>query len=138
LVNLFTQGFLTGPEIVRIITYTLFLTIAATIFAIFWVNTSGMDSKSVAEQIESTGMYIPGYRKHPQIMESVLNRYIPQLTVLGGFSVGLLAALADLIGAIGTGTGMLLTVMILYNYYQQLKNEKLEEAHPLIRKFVGE
>lgn len=136
--SLLERSFLTGQEILRIITYTLFLALGSVVFAKFWVSTSGMDAKSVAEQIESTGMQIPGYRKHPQIMESVLNRYIPQLTIIGGFTVGLIAALADLTGALGTGTGILLTVMILYNYYQQLGNEKLDEAHPLIRKFVGE
>ena len=138
LAGAFEPGFFTPQEILRIMTYVAFLTIASTIFAIFWVNTAGMDSKSVAEQIESTGMQIPGYRKHPQIMESVLNKYIPYLTVMGGFSVGLLASLADLTGALGTGTGILLTVMIIYNMYKQLENENLENAHPLVRKFVGE
>lgn len=138
LINLLEGAAFTGNEILRIIAYTAFLAVGSVIFAKFWVGTAGMDSKSVAEQIESTGMQIPGYRKHPQVIESVLNRYIPQLTVLGGLFVGLLAAFADLTGALGSGTGILLTTMILYNYYQQLGNEKLDEAHPLIRKFVGE
>jgi preprotein translocase subunit SecY len=137
LIGFFQENFFTINEIIRIITYVLFFSIGSIIFAKFWVSTSGMDAKSVAEQIESIGMQIPGYRKHPQVIESVLNKYIPQLTVIGGFIVGFLAALADLTGALGTGTGILLSVMIIYNMYQQLERENLEEAHPLIRKFVG-
>ncbi|MBI2546854.1 MAG: preprotein translocase subunit SecY [Candidatus Aenigmarchaeota archaeon] len=131
-------GSLIPSELVRALTYTLFLTVGATIFSIFWVNTASMNAASVAGQLDSSGLQIPGYRKDPKVMEAVLNRYIPALSVLGGIAIGLLAAFADLTGAIGTGTGILLTVMIVYNYYEQLQHEKLDEAHPLIRKFVGE
>jgi len=54
-----------------------------------------MDAKSVAGQIQSTGMQIPGYRRDIRIIERVLNRYIPGLTILGGASVGFLASFAD-------------------------------------------
>jgi preprotein translocase subunit SecY len=110
----------------------------STIFSIFWVNTSGMDAKSVAEQLDSLGLQIPGYRKDPKVIESVLNRYIPNLAFLGGFFVGLLAAFADFIGALGSGMGILLTVMILYNYYEEISSQNLEEAHPIVRKIFGE
>ncbi|MBI2005544.1 MAG: preprotein translocase subunit SecY [Candidatus Aenigmarchaeota archaeon] len=131
-------GALIPTEVIRAVTYTLFLAIGATIFSVFWVNTAGMGAATVAKQLDSSGMQIPGYRREPKVMEAVLNRYIPPLSVLGGLAIGLLAALADLIGAIGSGTGILLTVMIVYNYYEQLQREKLDEAHPLIRKIVGE
>ncbi|MEM5808405.1 MAG: preprotein translocase subunit SecY [Candidatus Aenigmatarchaeota archaeon] len=131
-------GTLVPSEVIRALTYTLFLAIGATIFSVFWVNTAGMNASAVAKQLDSVGLQIPGYRKDVAVMEAVLNRYIPPLSVLGGLAIGLLAAFADLVGAIGTGTGMLLTVMIVYNYYEQLQHEKLDEAHPLIRKIVGE
>jgi preprotein translocase subunit SecY len=132
------SGKLVLPEILRALTYTAFLAIGAMIFSLFWVNTSGMDAKAVANQLYGTGMQIPGYRNDVRIMESVLKRYIPALTILGGLSIGLLAAFADMTGAIGSGTGILLTVMILYNFYEQLRHEKIEEAHPIIRKIIGE
>lgn len=125
-------------EIVRAITYTALMAILAMVFSMFWVNTSGMDAGSVADQIDSSGMQIPGYRKDKRIMESVLNRYIPALSVVGGLCIGILAAFADFTGAIGTGTGMLLTVMIVYNYYEELRGQRMEEAHPLIRKVFGQ
>jgi preprotein translocase subunit SecY len=129
---------LTGSEILRAFTYMAFLCVGAMIFSIFWVSTSGMDAKSVAGQLESSGLQIPGYRRDPRIMESVLNRYIPALTVMGGIGIGLLAAGADFLGVIGSGTGILLTIMILHDLYERLKREDVEEAHPWIRKIVGE
>jgi preprotein translocase subunit SecY len=71
-------------------------------------------------------------------MKEVLNRYIPALAVLSGVFVGILAAFADFTGAIGTGTGILLTVMIVYNYYEELSTQPLEDAHPWIKKLLGE
>ena len=127
-----------GKEMLRATTYGLFLAIGAMIFSIFWVNTAGMDAKSVAGQLDSSGMQIPGYRKDPRIMESVLNRYIPALTVLGGIGIGLLAATADFLGAIGSGTGILLTIMIFHDLYDRLKQEDTDEAHPWVRKIVGD
>lgn len=131
-------GLLTSSEIMRAMTYLAFLSIACMIFSVFWVSTSGMDPASVAEQIEDIGMQIPGYRRDKKTIEGVLQRYIPALALLGGLLVGLLAAFADFTGAIGSGTGILLTVMIVYNYYEELKQQRLEEAHPVIRKILGE
>jgi preprotein translocase subunit SecY len=132
------HGTLTSNEIIRAFTYLIFLSVVAMIFSVFWVSTSGMDAASVAEQLESIGMQIPGYRSDKKSMEAVLNRYIPYLAVLGGLLVGVLAAVADFLNALGSGTGILLTVMILYNYYEQLSAENLEGAHPLVKRILGE
>ncbi len=137
LIDIFTFN-LIPSEVIRAFTYLIFMAAAATMFSVFWVNTAGMDSKSVARQIESAGMQIPGYRRDPRIIESVLNRYIPPLAVLGGLTIGILAAFADFTGALGTGTGILLTVTILYNYYEELRQQNLQEAHPVIRRLIGE
>jgi preprotein translocase subunit SecY len=130
------SGVLTSSETTRAFTYLIFLSVLSMIFSIFWVSTSGMDAGSVAGQLEDIGMQIPGYRADKKTMEGVLNRYIPSLAVLGGLLIGVLAAFADFTGAIGTGTGILLTVMIIYNYYEELSAQPLEEAHPLIRKIL--
>jgi len=127
-----------SQELLRALTYLAFITGASTLFSIFWVSTSGMDSASVAKQIEGIGMNIPGYRSDKKSMELVLNKYIPHLAVLGGFLIGVIAAFADFTGAIGTGTGILLTVMIIYNYYEELSNQPLDEAHPIVKKILGE
>jgi len=129
---------ITTTSVLRALVYTGFFVIGSVIFSVFWVNTAGMDSKSVAEQFESYSIMIPGFRHDPRIVERVLDRYIPALTVMGGAFVGFLAAFADLTSAIGTGTGILLAVMIIYQFYEQIATQHREDMHPLVRKFIGE
>ncbi len=130
-------GLPSSIDFVRMFTYLVFFVLFCTIFSVFWVNTSGMDADSVAEQIEGMGMQIPGFRRDPRIIREVLNRYIPILAILGGASLGLLAAAADFTNAIGTGTGILLTVMIIYNFYEIIAARYAEEVHPSLRGFFG-
>jgi len=130
------SGTVISQEFLRAFTYLVFMVSVCVLFSVFWISTSGMDAESIADQLMSTGMQIPGYRRDPKIIKRVLNRYIPPLAVLGGASIGMLAAFADFTGAIGTGTGILLTVTIIYQFYEQLKNERTEEAHPFVRKLL--
>ncbi len=124
--------FLGIPEFVHAITYVLFLSVVSIVFGIFWAETGGMDAKSVASQLSSSGMQVPGYRRDPRMLERVLEKQIFPLTVLGSFLVGVLAGVADLLGALGTGTGILLTVGILYRMYEQLKQMKVLDLYPSI------
>ncbi|MEM3227608.1 MAG: preprotein translocase subunit SecY [Candidatus Micrarchaeaceae archaeon] len=130
-------GVVAVPEWVHIIIYTLVLVILSVIFGKFWIEMTGQSPKELAKQIGETGWQIPGFRRDPRIVESVLNKYIPSVTVLGSIFVGLLAALATLTGAVGTGMGILLTVGIIYMLYQQLKQENLYETYPILSKLTG-
>jgi preprotein translocase subunit SecY len=118
------------PEIVHALTYILFLSLASILFGMFWVETSNMDAKSVADQLSSSGLQIPGFRRDPRMLQMILNKHIFPLTVLGSFSVGLLAGIADMTGALGTGTGILLTVGILYRMYEQLEQMQAFDMYP--------
>jgi len=129
-------GIFTSKDLVRALTYLTFMVTVCVVFSVFWISTSGMDAESIANQLIDSGMQIPGYRRDPKIIKGVLNRYIPPLAVLGGASIGLLASFADFTGALGTGTGILLTVTIIYQFYEQLKNERTDEAHPIVRKIL--
>lgn len=60
-------------------------------------------------------MRISGYRDQTNI--EVLNKYIPTAAYLGGMVIGLISVFSDLMGAIGSGTGILLSVSIIYGYY---------------------
>ncbi len=129
------HGAFTSDMLFRVIGHTLFYVIGAIIFSVLWVETAGMDPRSVAEQITSVGLQIPGFRRDPRIVERVLARYIMPLAVLGGAAVGLLASVADFLGTLGTGTGILLTVMIIHNFYELIVYRYLEEMHPMLRRF---
>jgi len=85
----------------------------------------------------SSGLSIPGFRRDKRILEKVLERYIVPLTILGGFTVGVLALVADLLGALSRGTGILLSVMIIYQFYEQIQKAHMEEMSPLIGKILG-
>ena len=78
--------------------YILFLMIGAMVFSMFWVQTAGMDARSQAKQMMSSGLQIPGFRRDERVLERLLNRYIWPLTIMGGLSVGFLAGFADITG----------------------------------------
>lgn len=44
--------------------------------------------------------------------------------MLGGITIGLLTVLGDLVNAMGSTTGILLSVSILYGYYEKLGYKK--------------
>ncbi len=119
------------------ITHILFYMVFATIFSIFWVKTSGMDAQSQANNILSRGLQISGFRKDRRILESVLSRYILPLTVMGGAAVGLLAAAANLLGALISGTALLLGIMIMFQFYQNIAQQHAMDMHPALKKFMG-
>ena len=77
------------------------------------------------------------FRRDPRIIESILNKYIPTITVLGSIFVALLAAMATLTGAVGTGMGILLTVGIMYMLYQQLERENMLEGYPQLDRLLS-
>lgn len=137
LISFYNIATITTTSVIRSLTYMSVFIIASTIFSIFWVNTAGMDAKSVADQFKSYSILIPGFRHDTRIVEKVLNRYIPALTILGGAFVGFLATFADLTSAIGTGTGILLTVMIVYQFYEQIMSQHRDDIPTSIRKFLG-
>jgi len=116
------------------------LIIGGILFAIFWVQTSGMDARTVASQLARSGLQVPGFRKNPKVLERLLSRYIPKVTILGGALIGLLTLIANMLGTIGnvSGTGLLLAVSIAYHFYQDLAKERLTEMHPMLRRFLGE
>jgi preprotein translocase subunit SecY len=118
--------------------YMLILVGLSVIFAKIWVEVSGMSAKAQADQLIDAGLQIPGFRRAPGIIEQIMNRYIPSLTIISGIAIGLLAGFADMLGAIGTGIGILLSVGIIYQYYQILAKEQLAEAYPGLGRFLGQ
>ena len=107
------------------------------IFAVLWVKTSGMDESSQAKKIMSSGLQIPGFRKDQRVLESILKRYILPLTIMGGLAVGALSAFADILGAITSGTAILLAVMIMYQLYQNVAQQHAVDMHPALKKMVA-
>ena len=53
-------------------------------------------------------------------------RYIPTAAAFGGMCIGALTIIADFMGAIGSGTGILLAVTIIYGYFENYEKEKAQ------------
>jgi len=67
-------------------------------------------------------MTLTGHRNSSML--STLKRYIPIAATFGGICIGSLTILADFMGAIGSGTGILLAVTIIYSFFETFKKEK--------------
>lgn len=131
-------GIVNVPEWVHIIVYTLVLVILCVIFGRFWIEMTGQSPKNVASQLQDVGWQIPGFRRDPRIIESILNKYIPTITILGSIFVALLAAMANLTYAVGgTGMGILLTVGIMYMLYRQLEQQNALSSTPGLEKIIS-
>jgi preprotein translocase subunit SecY len=118
------------------LTHTLIYVILSTLFAVFWVKTSGMDAKTQAHKIASSGLQIAGFRQDERVLESILDRYIMPLTVMGGIAIGLLASVTNLMGALISGTAILLVIMIFFQFYQSIIQQHQTDMNPAFRKFM--
>ncbi len=136
LVQSIIRGSFTWGQVGQAFFYTLLMVGGAVVFSIFWVQTSGMDAASQAKQILNSGLQIPGFRRDERVLEKILERYIWPLTLVGGASIGLLAALADLTGALARGTGILLAVMIVYKLYEEIAKQHMMDMNPAVKKFM--
>lgn len=125
-------GTATGsPEqiLIRVFIDFLFLVVGGAVFAVFWVETADMSGESVANQILNSNLQVPGFRQNTQVIERVVNRYIPAVTMLGGAIIGIFALFANLIGTIGgvSGTALVLSVSITYRLFQSITDEWAQE-----------
>ena len=130
------SGSFNWPIFIQGAFYTLFMVVGAIVFSIFWVQTAGMDAKSQAKNILSSGLQIPGFRRDERVLEKILNRYIFPLTIMGAIAVGILAASADILGALTQGTGILLAVMIIYRLYEEVAQQHMMDMYPALRKMM--
>ena len=54
----------------------------------------------------------------------VLDRYIPPAATFGGMCIGALTGAADLFGAVGSGTGIIMAVTIIQQYTEIFMQEQ--------------
>ncbi len=137
ILELFIRGGFLPQYLIQGLTHTLFFMFFSTLFAVFWVKTAGMDAKAQAHKIAASGLQVAGFRQDERILESILDRYIMPLTIMGGMAIGLLAAVTDLFGALVSGTAILLVIMIMFQLYQNIAQQHQIDMSPAMRKFVG-
>ena len=137
LLELIIRGGFRHIYLIQGLTHTLFFMLFSTVFAVFWVKTAGMDAKNQAHKIAASGLQVAGFRQDERVLESILDRYIMPLTVMGGLAIGLLASITDLLGALVSGTAILLVIMIMFQFYQNIAQQHQTDMNPMMRKFIG-
>ncbi|KAG5546092.1 hypothetical protein RHGRI_018313 [Rhododendron griersonianum] len=105
--------------------YIVFMLSACALFSKTWIEVSGSSARDVAKQLKEQQMVMPGHRESN--LQKELNRYIPTAAAFGGVCIGALTVLADFMGAIGSGSGILLAVTIIYQYFETFEKEKASE-----------
>lgn len=126
---------------VHAITYIAFMLGSCAFFSKIWIDVSNSSAKDVAKQLKEQQTVIPGHREESMVHE--LNRHIPTAAALGGLWIGALSVCADFLGklfacarslcdclfnlgAIGSGTGILMAVTTIYQYYEVFVREQNE------------
>jgi protein transport protein SEC61 subunit alpha len=122
---------------VHAIVYVLFLTAVVTVFGRLWVELGGLSAKAAAKNLLDADVQVPGFRRSESSVESLLNRYIPSVTIIGGIIIGLLASVSNVFNVFGSGIGMLLMVDILVNYYNLLVREQVDVHMPKLATLLG-
>eukprot|EP00002_Diphylleia_rotans_P005231 TRINITY_DN14345_c0_g1_i1.p1 TRINITY_DN14345_c0_g1~~TRINITY_DN14345_c0_g1_i1.p1 ORF type:complete len:470 (+),score=89.06 TRINITY_DN14345_c0_g1_i1:92-1501(+) len=102
--------------------YITFILSACAFFSKLWIEMSGSSSRDVARQLRDQNMTLTGYRSTS--LERELDRYIPIAATFGGLCIGALSVFADFMGAIGSGTGILLAVTIIFQYFEAFTKEQ--------------
>merc|ERR1711953_1158065 len=104
------------------LTYVAFVLVSCALFSKTWIEVSGSSSRDVAKQLRDQQMMFKGHREESLI--HILDKYIPTAAAFGGMCIGMLTIVADFLGAIGSGTGILLAVTIIYQYFEIMYKEK--------------
>jgi protein transport protein SEC61 subunit alpha len=118
--------------------YITFMLALCGLFAKTWIEISGSAPLDVAKQLDEQGVYIQGFNTK-QSMVKRLNQIIPTAAMFGGMCVAALSISADLLGAIGSGTGIMMAVTIIYDLYERFVKEAQEEmrTNPEARRMFG-
>lgn len=109
---------------IHFVLYTGILLSACALLSTAWIEVSGSSPRDVARQLKQQHLVIRGHRDTTLYTE--LKKVIPTAAALGGLCIGLLSVSADLLGAIGSGTGILLAVTIIYQYFEIFAKEQAE------------
>ncbi|KAJ3123567.1 translocon subunit [Nowakowskiella sp. JEL0407] len=111
---------------IHFVVYVTFMLTACALFSKTWIEVSGSSPRDVAKQLKDQQLVMRGHREGSLYKE--LKRVIPTAAAFGGLCIGALSVAADLLGAIGSGTGILLAVTIIYQYFEIFVKEQHEQG----------
>jgi protein transport protein SEC61 subunit alpha len=120
--------------------YITFMLVACAVLARTWIEVSGSGPRQVIKQLYDQQLEIKREADWPTLEADAkerklypdkkygaggfaLTQKITTAAALGGMCVAALTITADLLGAIGSGTGILMAVTIIYDMYEKLEKE---------------
>jgi protein transport protein SEC61 subunit alpha len=107
--------------------YLVFILASCALFSKTWIAVTGTSAADEADKLSKENWNLPGHNSSDALKKK-LNKYIPTAAAFGGMCIGALTVFADFLGAIGSGTGILLAVTIIYQYFEMITKEKAQES----------
>ena len=117
--------------------YVVFVLTTCAIFSRLWITISHTAPRDVAKQLAAQGRWLVQARESEDDMTRLLEKYIPVAASFGGLCVGALTIFADFLGAIGSGTGILLSVTMINQYYEILQQEGQDLGYGFLKQKVA-
>ncbi|EJW04124.1 preprotein translocase, SecY subunit [Edhazardia aedis USNM 41457] len=111
---------------VTFLIYITFMILTSAILSRAWIDVNDRNAHSVAKQIKNQKMTIKGIRE--QNIESYLAPYISIASFLGGFIIGFICVLANVLDTVGSGTNIILAVGIVWQYFEEFAKENLKQG----------
>lgn len=111
---------------IHAIFYITFVLVMCAMFSKVWIGVQRTAPRDMAKKLLAEGKRLKQYRDNEDDIAVALNRYIPTAAAFGGLCIGALTILADFLGAIGSGTGILLAVTMIHQYHEVLQREGQE------------
>ncbi len=103
------------------VTYIVFILVSCAVFSRTWIEVSGSSAKEVASGLKEQRVTAHGGSQ--KLLNYKLRKHIPTAAYVGGVCIGILSLVADFLGAIGSGTGILLTCGIIYEVYVEFTKQ---------------
>jgi len=120
---------------IHALTYIAFVLSSCAFLSYSWLSVSGSSPKDVAENLKAQKLVVVGMRASTQI--NLLRRYIPTAAAFGGLCIGGLTIFADFMGAIGSGTGILLAVGNILQSIETIMREQADEGGSITAGFMS-
>lgn len=121
---------------IHAILYITFVLSTCAFFSKMWISINHTTARDVARRLREEGRWLKQSRRTEEDMANMLNRYIPTAAAFGGLCIGALTIMADFLGAIGSGTGILLAVTMIHQYHEILQKEGQELGLSWLKKKV--
>lgn len=111
---------------IHAVAYVVFVLSTCAFLSYSWLGVSGSSPEDVARNLKNQNLVIVGYRGTSMVNR--LRYYIPTAAAFGGLCIGALTIFADFMGAIGSGTGILLAVGNILQYIETIVKEQQQEG----------